>query len=144
MPAARAFPAAFHWGAATSAHQIEGNCRNNHWWVWEQEGSHIADGSVSGIACDHWNRGETDAELAAALGHNAQRLSIEWSRIEPAEGEFDTAALDHYRRELDSLQARGIAPSVTLHHFTNPLWMQRAGGWENPASADWATARPLK
>lgn len=138
MTATRLFPADFRWGAATSAHQIEGDCRNNHWWAWEHEGGHVADGSVSGVACDHWNRIEEDAGLAAALAHNAQRLSLEWSRIEPAEGEFDAGAIDHYRRELETLRAHGIAPSVTLHHFTNPLWMQRQGGWENPRSADWA------
>jgi beta-glucosidase len=92
MEAPLRFPAAFRWGAATAAHQIEGDCRNNHWWAWEQEGGHIADGSVSGIACDHWGRVEADADLSAMLGHNGQRLSIEWSRIEPAEGQFDAAA----------------------------------------------------
>ncbi len=138
MGGVRRFPADFRWGAATSAHQIEGDCRNNHWWAWEQEGGHVLDGSVSGVACDHWNRVEEDAELTASLEHNAQRLSLEWSRIEPACGEFDAAAIEHYRRELETLRARGIAPSVTLHHFTNPLWMQNQGGWENPNSPDWA------
>ncbi|MEO6027984.1 MAG: glycoside hydrolase family 1 protein [Candidatus Binatia bacterium] len=138
MDAPLEFPAAFRWGAATAAHQIEGDCRNNHWWAWEQEGGHIADGSVSGAACDHWNRVIADADLVRSLGHNAHRLSIEWSRIEPTEGEIDHAALEHYRRELTVLRERGIAPSVTLHHFTNPLWMQRQGGWENPRSPEWA------
>jgi beta-glucosidase len=132
------FPAAFRWGAATAAHQIEGDCRNNHWWAWEQEGGRIADGSTSGIACDHWNRVRSDADLARTLGHNAHRLSLEWSRIEPSEGEVDRGALEHYRDELATLRELGIAPSVTLHHFTNPLWMQRAGGWENPRSPEWA------
>jgi beta-glucosidase len=138
MRAPLVFPAAFRWGAATAAHQIEGDCRNNHWWAWEQEGGHITDGSVSGIACDHLHRIQEDAALTAELGHNAQRLSIEWSRVEPSEGTFDPAALDHYRRELETLREHGIAPSVTLHHFTNPSWMQRQGGWENPRSPDWA------
>jgi len=102
-----AFPAGTLWGAATSAHQVEGNCRNNQWWAWEQEGGHIRDGSVSGLACDHYGRFDEDFRLAASLGHTAQRISVEWSRIEPEEGRFDEGELDHYRAVCDSIR----------HHF---------------------------
>jgi beta-glucosidase len=137
MAAARVFPAGFLWGAATSAHQVEGNCTNNHWWAWEQEGGHIRDGSVSGPACDHYRRFDADFRLARELGHTAQRISVEWSRIEPEEGRFDERELDHYRAVCDAIRRHGMAPTVTLHHFTNPLWAQRLGGWENPRVADW-------
>jgi beta-glucosidase len=86
------FPSGFLWGCATSSHQIEGNCTNNDWWAWEQEGGHIRDGDVSGLACDHYNRFDEDFALAQELGHNAHRLSIEWSRVEPEEGRWDARA----------------------------------------------------
>ena len=133
------FPPDFLWGSATSAHQVEGNCTGNQWWAWEQEGlrtrpgGYVRDGSVSGIACDSFHRYDEDHRLAAALGHRALRISIEWSRIEPEEGRFDRAALDHYARVCDSMIAHGLEPTVTLHHFTHPAWAERQGGWENPA-----------
>lgn len=137
MPAARAFPRGFLWGAATSAHQVEGGCTNNHWSAWEAEGRHIRDGSVSGMACDHYQRFAEDFRLAAELGHTAQRISVEWSRIEPEEGRFDERELDHYRAVCDAIRRHGMLPTVTLHHFTNPLWAQRRGGWESPRMPDW-------
>ena len=66
---------------------------------------------------------------------NTHRLSIEWSRVEPQPGQFDHAAIDRYRQMLSDLHARGIKPMVTLHHFTNPLWLERAGGWERARGA---------
>jgi beta-glucosidase len=131
-----AFPQGFLWGCATSSHQVEGNCTNNDWWAWEQEGGHIRDGSVSGLACDHYNRFEEDFALARELGHNAHRISIEWSRIEPEEGRWDMAEVDHYRRVLESMHRHGLTPFVTLHHFTNPLWFRDRGGWLDPQAPD--------
>jgi beta-glucosidase len=130
------FPRGFLWGCATSSHQVEGNCTSNDWWAWEQEGGHIRDGSVSGLACDHYNRFEEDFALAQELGHNAHRISIEWSRIEPEEGRWDMAEVDHYRRVLESMHRHGLTPFVTLHHFTNPLWFRDRGGWLNPQAPE--------
>ncbi len=120
------FPKDFLWGAATSAHQVEGNNTNNDWWEWEQARLPHA---RSGQACDQWNRFEEDFKLAQTLGHNAHRFSIEWSRIEPQEGQFDSGALDHYAQVIRSLRSKGIEPIVTLHHFTLPLWLAHQGGW---------------
>ena len=137
------FPRGFLWGSATSAHQVEGNCDRNHWWAWEQEGlraepgGYVRDGSVSAVACDYYHRFDDDHRLAAALGHHALRISIEWSRIEPERGRFDSAAMDHYKRVCDSMLRHGLVPTLTLHHFTNPQWAQREGGWENPEMASW-------
>jgi beta-glucosidase len=139
----RGFARDFLWGSAMSAHQVEGNCDRNHWWEWEQEGlrrrpgGYIRDGSVSGIACDYYHRFDDDHRLAAELGHQALRISIEWSRIEPEPGRFDRAEIDHYKRVCDSIAAHGLVPTVTLHHFTNPIWAQREGGFENPRMVDW-------
>ncbi len=125
------FPAGFKWGVATAAHQVEGNNTGNDWWTWEQE-DHINEGHKSGSACNWWEDTETDFAHAAALGVNALRLSVEWSRIEPRPGEFDDSALERYAQMLQELRARNIEPLVTLHHFTNPRWLADQGGWENP------------
>ena len=127
------FPSDFRWGAATAAYQVEGNNTNNDWYAWEQGEGHIQGGQKSGLACDWWNRAEADLELAASMGHNAHRMSVEWSRIEPTEGKWDDAAIDRYRQMLRFMRERGIEPMVTLHHFTTPLWLAECGGWENPA-----------
>ncbi len=130
------FPEGFYWGCATSSHQVEGNNRNNQWWVWEQEGGNIVDGTTSGIACDHYNRFEEDFAMAQELGQNAHRLSIEWSRIEPQEGRWDENEVAHYRQVMESLHRHGLTPFVTLHHFTNPIWFEEQGGWTSPRSPD--------
>lgn len=128
------FPENFLWGAATSAHQVEGGNVNNDWWRWEQLGK-IKDGSVSGKACDHYHLFEDDFKMARELGHNVHRLSIEWSRIEPSPGKWNLKEIDHYRKVLNSLKENNMKTMVTLHHFTNPLWFADLGGWENKDSA---------
>jgi beta-glucosidase len=131
-----AFPAGFLWGAATSAHQVEGGNTRNDWWRFEQLPGVIAGGRGSGDACRHWELFDSDFALAAADGHNAHRLSLEWSRLEPAPGQFDAGAVAHYHAVLASLARHGLTPIVTLHHFTNPLWIADAGGWESRATVD--------
>jgi beta-glucosidase len=125
----RSFPPGFTWGTATAAHQIEGGNSNNDWWTFEHTpGSGCAE--PSGDCCDSWNRWEEDADLVAALGFDDYRFSVEWSRIEPAEGEFSQAALAHYRQQCVGLRERGVDPVVTFHHFTTPQWLAAQGGWE--------------
>lgn len=126
----RKFPEGFLWGAATSSHQVEGDCVNNDWYEWEQEPGHIADGTVSGKACDHYNRYEEDFDIAKSLHNNAHRFSIEWSRIEPEEGRWDMKELQHYRSVLLALRKRGMKSMVTIWHFTLPGWFAERGGWE--------------
>lgn len=126
------FPAGFLWGTATSAHQVEGNNRNNDWWAFEQQSGTIWHGDRSGAACGWWQDAEADFDLMAAMSQNTHRLSVEWSRIEPEEGFFDPAAIARYRQMLEGLRQRGLEPMVTLHHFTTPLWMARQGGWADP------------
>jgi beta-glucosidase len=125
------FPADMKWGVAVSSHQVEGGNSNNDWWDWEQQPGRVAQGHKSGNACDWWRNAEVDLDLAAGLGLNALRLSVEWSRIEPRPGEFDDAALARYWEVLAGLRSRGMEPMVTLHHFTNPLWLAEQGAWEN-------------
>jgi beta-glucosidase len=128
-------PDGFLWGTATAAHQIEGGNWNNDWWAWEHaEGTPCKE--PSGDACDSWNRWEEDVDLVAQLGLGTYRFSIEWSRIEPEEGEWSPAAIAHYRTICEALLARGIEPTVTFHHFTTPRWLAARGGWENSTTAD--------
>src|SRR5258706_2822494 len=129
------FPDGFVWGTATAAHQVEGGNWNNDWWAWEH-----APGSPcnepSGDACDHFHRYPDDLRLLAGFGFNAYRFSIEWSRIEPEDGEFSRAALDHYRRMCAACRELGIEPIVTFHHFTSPRWVAARGGWIDPRTPD--------
>lgn len=127
------FPQGFLWGTATSSHQVEGNNTNNDWWAFERQPGAIWHGDRSGLACDWWRNAERDFDLMAGMGHNAHRLSVEWSRIEPEKGTFDPAAIVRYREMLTGLRKRGIEPMVTLFHFTTPLWLAQEGGWSNPA-----------
>ncbi len=131
-----AFPSSFLWGTATASHQVEGGNLNNDWWAWEQQAGHIRDGSRSDLACDHYHLYRQDFELLASLGQNAHRFSLEWSRIEPTPGHFDRAAIAHYRDVLECLRRLKVEPVVTLHHFSNPVWLASAGGWEIPEVVD--------
>ncbi|MFZ5353878.1 MAG: glycoside hydrolase family 1 protein [Bacillota bacterium] len=124
-------PEEFLLGTATASLQIEGGDKNNSWYRWAEEG-HIKDGSHCIIADDHWNRIDEDIELMRKLNNKVYRMSLEWSRIEPKKGSFDEAAIDHYRMELQKLKDAGIKPLITLHHFSNPLWLEDSGSWLNP------------
>jgi beta-glucosidase len=126
------FPKGFLWGAATSSHQVEGGNFNNDWWEFEQIPGKIIDMTISGDACDHYHRYKEDFKLLKDLGHNAHRLSIEWSRVEPAKGYFSETEIAHYVEVVKELKRLKMVPFVTLHHFTTPLWMARDGGWANP------------
>jgi beta-glucosidase len=126
------FPHNFLWGAATSSHQVEGNNVNSDWWEWEKR-SGLKE--TSGLACRSYELYREDFDLARQLNHNALRLSIEWSRIEPKPSEFSSQELEHYRDVILALKERHIEPIVTLHHFTNPVWFTHLGGWLNKKSS---------
>lgn len=121
----------FLWGAATSSHQIEGGNRYNDWWQWEQEGN-IEGGETSGAACDHWNLFREDLRLAQEMGLTSYRFSIEWSRLEPEEGQWCNEAFEWYEALVAECERRKLLPMATLHHFTVPQWFARRGGftWE--------------
>lgn len=147
------FPKHFFWGVATSAHQVEGN-NHNQWSVWELENAKVLAAAaphrvghldnwdeikamatdpsnyVSGDAVDHYRLYEKDFDIAKAMGLNAFRFSIEWSRIEPKEGHWDAAEIQHYRDYIKALKARGLEPFVTLFHWTTPVWFAQKGGFE--------------
>ena len=151
MPTSK-FPKRFLWGASTSAHQVEGG-NHNQWSVWELENAKSLaaqseyqygdlenwneirsqakdpDNYVSGTASDHFNRYKTDIAIAKKLNMNSLRFSVEWSRVEPKEGSWDSAAIDHYKKYIQELRRQGIEPVVTLFHFTLPVWFADMGGF---------------
>ncbi len=118
----------FLWGAATSSHQVEGHNDKNDWWAWESQGN-VEGGVRSGAATDHRHRFKEDLRLAAELGLNSYRFSVEWSRIEPEEGKWDPEAIEWYRELIAECERLGLAPMLTLHHFTCPLWLAEKGGF---------------
>lgn len=117
-------------GAATAAHQVEGNNLHSDYWVMEHL-KHSDFAEPSGDAVDHYNRYEQDIRLLAQAGCNAYRFSIEWARIEPREGFFDEAEIEHYRQVLLCCRENGLTPVVTLQHFSSPAWLIAKGGWGN-------------
>src|SRR4051812_11125222 len=130
-PARKRFPEGFLWGTSSAAYQVGGDNKNCDWWEWESKGR-IANADSAAIACDGYKRYREDISLLRELNQNAHRLSIEWSRVEPSEGVFDTKQIRHYRDVLGEMREQAILPMVTLHHFTNPLWFTRKGGWASP------------
>lgn len=116
-------------GAATSAHQVEGNNVHSDYWTMEHmKSTSFLEPSLDAV--DHYNRYEEDIRLLSEAGLNAYRFSIEWARIEPREGEFDENEIKHYADVLDCCKRYGVLPIVTLHHFTSPKWLIERGGWE--------------
>jgi beta-glucosidase len=123
------FPAGFLWGTATSPTQVEGRIEN------EWTGFTALDGGNCRIACDHYHRYPEDIEWMSKLGANAYRFGIEWSRLQPAPfAPLNQKELERYVHLLDCLKAKGITPMVVLHHFSNPPWINAAGGWTNAAA----------
>ena len=122
-------PHGFLWGTAISGHQSEGNNLNSDAWLMENMSPSLFR-ERSGDACDSYHRYAEDFAIAGQLGFNTYRLGIEWSRIEPSEGSFSDAVLDHYARKLEACRAQGLRPVVTFNHFTTPLWFAMRGGFE--------------
>lgn len=132
------FPKDFLIGAATAAHQVEGNNTNSDCWALEHM-AHSSYNEPSEDAVDHYHRYAQDIRLMAQAGLNAYRFSIEWARIEPQEGRFDAREIEHYRDVIRCCKENGIAPIVTLHHFSSPKWLISKGGWEaDTTPADFA------
>ena len=116
-------------GAATAAHQVEGNNTNSDCWAMEQM-EHTSYVEPSLDAVDHYHRYREDIRLMADAGLNAYRFSIEWARIEPEEGCFDETEVVHYLDVIHCCREFGLEPIVTLHHFSSPKWLMGKGGWE--------------
>jgi beta-glucosidase len=122
------FPEGFFWGAATSGHQTEGGNSNSDWWDWELRPD-TPTRVPSGNAIEHYTRYPKDVAMLGELGLNMYRFGVEWARIEPEEGHFDEAQLDHYKKMIAAMRKAGLAPMATLNHFALPRWVAAQGGW---------------
>ena len=129
------FPKGFLIGATTAAHQVEGN--NVHSDAWAQEQMKYSPNLEPSLdAVDHYHHYAEDIELLAQAGLNTYRFSIEWARIEPQEGVYDEAEIEHYRDMIRCCKEHGVLPVVCLHHFTSPKWLISKGGWEAESTID--------
>lgn len=132
----RKFECDFMIGAATAAHQVEGNNVNSDFWALENiPGSMYKEPSLDAV--DHYNRYREDIKILADAGLNAYRFSIEWARIEPSKGSFDKNEVEHYRDVLKCCHENGVTPIVTLHHFSSPKWLIAEGGWESETTVEY-------
>lgn len=125
------FPEALSLGAASAATQIDGDCKNSNWYDWYQKGR-ILDGSDPDVATQHRKFLREDTELMADMGIRHYRFGLEWARIEPREGVFSQEEFEKVREEILLLREKGIAVLLTIHHFSNPLWFEKKGGFLSP------------
>ncbi len=156
------FPKNFYWGASTASHQVEGGLHND-WTVWElAHANQLAKSAsrklnwlpnwpdiksqaekpsnyVSGEGVDHYHRYKQDFEIVKKLNMNAFRFSIEWARLEPEEGKWDEAAVEHYRQYGNELRARDIEPFLNIWHWTVPTWFEAKGAFTKRANVDYFT-----
>lgn len=120
-------------GVATASCQIEGGENDSNWNYWYSQGM-IKDGSNPARANQHYSSYRQDIDLMKEMNIECYRMSIEWARLEPKQGEFSEDAFNHYRDEISYLQSNGIEVLLTLHHFSNPMWFEKLGGFVNPES----------
>ncbi len=154
MKKQKIFPNNFYWGVSTASHQVEGNT-NNQWSVWERANAdrlaktaaqrlkwlpdwdtvkHRAESPsnyLSGAGVDHFNRYPEDFDIAKKLHMNSFRFGLEWSRLEPVEGQWDEAAVEHYRKYIHELKKKGLEPFLNIWHWTMPNWFVEKGGFLN-------------
>lgn len=124
------FEANFMIGAATAAHQVEGNNDKSDFWAMEHmENSMYKEPSLEAV--NHYQLYKEDIQLLAEAGLNTYRFSIEWARIEPVKGCFESKEIEHYRQVLEFCHLNKVTPIVTLHHFSSPKWLISEGGWES-------------
>jgi beta-glucosidase len=126
----------FMMGAATAAHQVEGNNVNSDFWAMEQV-PYTMYTEPSLEAVDHYHRFKEDIQLLVDAGLNTYRFSIEWARIEPVKEKFDQKEIEHYREVLEFCHEKQVTPIVTLHHFSSPKWLITEGGWESEATVEY-------
>ena len=140
-PSGRPFPADFLWGSATASYQIEGAVAEDGrtpsiWDTFSHTPGKVLDGDTGDVAVDHYHRVPEDVEIMSALGLQAYRFSVSWSRVLPnGTGEVNQPGLDFYSDLVDRLLAVGIKPVVTLYHWDLPQALEDEGGWTNRATA---------
>jgi beta-glucosidase len=146
------FPKKFFWGVSTASHQVEGRIVNQ-WSVWElAHAKHLAktaearlnwlpdwprikkqaedpNNYVSGHGVEHVVHYKSDIKIAKKLQMNAFRFGIEWSRLEPVEGQWDDEAIEYYREYIKELKSQGLEPFLNIWHWTVPTWFHEKGAF---------------
>ena len=122
------FPKDFIFGTAVASYQVEGGIYNNDWTYWENKTNSVCEEPCN-ESCKHYEFVNEDIELLKNLGIKAFRFSIEWSRVEPLNGEYDQTAISHYVEKANKLIENNITPIITFHHFTTPDWLLKEGLW---------------
>jgi beta-glucosidase len=122
------FPAGFMWGTAASSTQAEGAAPGSDWWAWERQGRAPLSGEGNGFR----NRFAEDFALYARFGLRHHRLSLDWSRLQPAPDRFDAAAVDHCRQVLTAGRDAGLQIWACLLHGALPAWFAAEDGFLGP------------
>ena len=143
-----AFGPGFVWGTATAAYQIEGAVDRDGrgpsiWDTFSKQKGRIKTGEHADIACEFYDRYESDLLLHKELGFTAFRFSLAWPRILPDGtgprhgGRINEGGLAFYDRLIDHCLALGITPWITLYHWDLPQALENKGGWANRQIVDW-------
>lgn len=123
-------------GTSVDSVMVEGGNTKTNWYDWSEKGR-IKDGSHIIRGSDHWNKYLEDIAIMKELNIEAHNFTIEWSRVEPENGMFDTDAMDHYRDEIKNMIANNVKPMLTLHQFSDPMWLEELGGWSNTKAVEY-------
>ncbi len=128
-------PANFLWGVSSSGFQSEGHTTNSNWnyYIRRDDGPHPVGSHKDpyGNSADFYDRYRSDIALAAHMGINIYRISINWTRVEPRPGVFSKRGLRFYDRVFARMAHFHIQPLITLNHWDYPMWVYRQGGWTN-------------
>ena len=118
----------FLMGVASAATQIEGGDLDTNWMQFFRDGK-VKDNSSPAKTNEHWKHWRTDDEIMVKLGMQITRIGIEWARLFPEEGRLDMSAVQHYKDEIEFFKQHNIKVLLTIHHFSNPMWFEKKGGW---------------
>ncbi len=160
MKKQKIIPKNFLWGASTSSHQVEGNNHNqwtvwelenalrlakhaeknrnpasidksqlNNWQDIKKQATN-PENYISGSGVEHYKRYKEDIKIAKDLNLNSLRFGIEWSRIEPNEGQWNEKQWQHYRDYINEIIEQGLEPILNIWHWTMPVWFYEKGGFE--------------
>lgn len=98
-------------------------------------GRHVGPGGADNLWVDY----EKVLDLAAGLGLDGVRLSIEWARVEPRQGCVDSAALERYLEVARHAQSLGLLVTAAVVDAAWPSWLGQEA-WLLPWVAPHVTA----
>lgn len=126
------------WGVATSDFQLAGSAMGNKKHCLNSWG--VTHFPQPGIATGHWEKYKEDVQLIKQCGFNSYRFSIEWSKVNPAPGVFNSSVMAHYVDLCKELIANDIEPIPCLFHHAWPDWFGQKGGFEKGENIEYFIA----